>query len=339
MWHGRAMSEQMIFVPPEWAPQRALWVGWPHLLEEWGDAFISAQVEIAAFVRAAAAYVPVRVACGSAMARQRAGLALAGIENVYLEDVPAGDIWLRDTGPIVGRSGKSLLGLTFGFNGWGGKFVMPGDTETAAAICGQERLAVQAHDFILEGGAIDLDGAGRLLTTRECVLNTNRNGWTQDQAEAALKAALCVSEIIWLDEGLVEDHTDGHVDNIARFAAPGHVVCQTPSGTDDPQEERLATAEAALHAAGLRVTTMPSPGRVVGAEGEMMPASHMNFTLVNGAVLLPVYEDTYSAQAADVLRELFPDRDVVCLPALHILSGGGSFHCMTREIPDLGAMT
>lgn len=338
MWHGRAMSKQMIFVPAEWSPQRALWVGWPHLPDEWGDAFVSVRVEIEAFVRAAAVYVPVRVACGSARARQSAHDALAGAENVSLVDVPAGDIWLRDTGPVVGRSGRALLGLTFGFNGWGGKYVMPGDTETAVAICGEEGLSVQAHDFILEGGAIDLDGDGMLLTTRECVLNANRNGWTQDQAEAALREAFGVSEIIWIDEGLIGDHTDGHVDNIARFVAPGHAVCQTPSGADDPQAERLAAVEAALRAAGLRVTTLPSPGRIMDAGGEMMPASHMNFTLVNGAVLLPVYEDIYGAQAADVMQALFPDREIVCLSATHILAGGGSFHCMTREIPDLGEM-
>ena len=216
---------------------------------------------------------------------------------------------------------------------------MPGDTETAAAICAQARIFAQAHDFILEGGAIDVDGAGRLLTTRECVLNTNRNGWTQDQAEAMLMSAVGVSEVIWIARGLVDDHTDGHVDNIARFVGPGHIVCQTPSGGDDPQAERLAAAEMTLRAAGLQVTTVPSPGRIMDDRGEIMPASHMNFTLVNGAVLLPVYEDVYSALAADVLHSLFPERDIVCLPAIHILAGGGSFHCMTREIPDVGEIT
>lgn len=338
MWHGRAMSKQTIFVPAEWSPQRALWVGWPHLPDEWGDAFAGAQAEIAGVVRAAARYVPVRVACGRDAARRRAGDVLGDVENVSLVDVPTGDIWLRDTGPIVGRTGEVLLGLTFAFNGWGGKYVMPGDTETVAAICTHEGVPTKSHDFILEGGAIDLDGAGRLLTTRECVLNANRNEWTQEQAETALKAAFGVSEIIWIDQGLVGDHTDGHVDNIARFVAPGHAVCQAASGADDPQAERLASAKAALRSAGVRVTTVPSPGRIVDADGELMPASHMNFTLINGAVLLPVYEDTYGLKAADALQALFPAREIICLPAMHILAGGGSFHCMTREIPDLGEM-
>ncbi|MEL7545551.1 MAG: agmatine deiminase family protein [Pseudomonadota bacterium] len=326
-------------VPPEWAPQAALWVGWPHLRDEWGDAFDQARLEIAAFVRAAARFQPVSIACGSEDARKSAKSTLSDLDgNVTFEAIPTGDIWLRDTGPIVAIDGAGEpRALTFRFNGWGGKYVMPGDTETSAAMAMRAGLPIIAHDFVLEGGAIDVDGAGRLLTTRQCLLNPNRNsGWTGAEVEAALHSAFDIDEIVWLDQGLIGDHTDGHIDNLARFVGPGHVLCQRPSGVDDPQAAVLMAAETLLRASGLKVTTLPSPGRIVGYDGETLPASHMNFTLINGAVMLPFYEPVFSDEAAAVLSTLFPDREIVSCAATAILHGGGSLHCMTREIPQIG---
>ncbi len=332
------MSEPAFFIPPEWAPQSAIWIGWPHLDSEWGDAFEGARREIAQVARRAARYLPVRIACGSEEAEHAAAAALSGCTgSIDLVRIPTGDIWLRDTGPVIAREGNRLRGLGFRFNGWGGKYIMPGDRQTAAALAAAEALAFTAHDFVLEGGAIELDGAGRLMTTRQCLLNPNRNtGWDQAQAEHALRTSFNVDQIIWLDQGLRHDHTDGHIDNLARFVGPGHAVCQTASGADDVQADRLQAAEAQLRASGLQVTTMPSPGRVRDATGADLPASHMNFTLINGAVLLPVYEDQYSRQAVGCLERLFPDRDILTLPARAILAGGGSLHCMTREIPHIG---
>lgn len=332
------MTAQTRYVPPEWAPQTALWVGWPHLREEWGDAFDGARQEIAEFIAQAARFQPVRVACGSAEARRSADQILKnGSSQIELVDVPTGDIWLRDTGPIIAEQDQAPKALTFAFNGWGGKYVMPGDTETAAAIADAERIPIVTHDFVLEGGAVEVDGAGRLLTTRQCLLNPNRNpGWGEADAEAALQSAFGVQDIVWLDQGLAGDHTDGHIDNLARFVGPGHVLCQTPSGVDDPQAQILLAAEAALRDAGLRVGTLPSPGRIQDPFGDLMPASHMNYVLLNGAVLLPVYEPVYSARAAAALAELFPGREIVSCAASAILRGGGSLHCMTREIPHIG---
>jgi len=320
-----------IFVPPEWAEQTALWVGWPYLREEWGGAFEGAQAEIAEFIQAAREFVPVHVACGSPEAKRSAFAATGShVTHLFQDEVPCGDVWLRDTGPIIAEVDGQPAALVFDFNGWGGKYVMPGDTETAAAIAAQMQIPVRGHDFVLEGGAVELDGAGRLLTTRECLLNPNRNpGWDETTAEAALKAAFGAREVIWLERGLVNDHTDGHVDNIARFAAPGHVLCQRASGEDDPNAQLYGEIEDGLRAAGLRVSTLPSPGLI----GDGLPASHLNFVLTNGALLMPAYEGHYSAHAMMALAELFPRRDVIALPARHILSGGGSLHCMTREIP------
>ena len=208
------------------------------------------------------------------------------------------------------------------------------DADTAAALALHEGLGAHVHDFVLEGGGIDVDGEGRLLTTRQCLLNPNRNPkLNADQIEGHLRAALGVEEIIWLGDGLANDHTDGHVDNIARFIGPGHVLCQHPADEDDPNTDVLREIERTLAAAGLMVSTIPSPGRVHFGDGVPVPASHMNFTITNGAVLVPVYEDRFSAVALAELKALFPAREVIGLSARGILAGGGSFHCMTREIP------
>ena len=329
---ARSMSDMKPHLLPEWAPHAALWVGWPRLVEEWGGSLEGPRADIAGFIRAAAGFVPVRVAAGSDEAEASARAAVGDCAEICR--IPTGDIWLRDTGPIITGSGEGRRAQVFRFNGWGGKYLMPGDTETAGAIAAHEGIAVKRNDVILEGGGIDADGTGRLLTTGQCLLNPNRNP-ELDQAgiEAAITEALGISEYVWLRDGLLNDHTDGHVDNVARFIAPGHAICQHPSGSDDPNAETLQQIETTLRRAGLEVTTIPSPGLVKDEDGNPVPASHMNFTITNGVVLVPVYEDRYSLVALAELSALFQGRKVIGLPARHILNGGGSFHCMTREIP------
>ncbi|MFH1517208.1 MAG: agmatine deiminase family protein [Pseudomonadota bacterium] len=320
------------FLPPEWAPQSVLWCGWPRLADEWGGDFHGARAEIAAFARVAAGFLPVKLAAGSDEAARSAREAVGDVAEIV--EVPTGDIWLRDTGPIITTGEGGAQAETFRFNGWGGKYLMPGDADTAAAVAGVEGIRVRVHDLVLEGGAIDVDGEGRLLTTRQCLLNPNRNGnWTEADAEAALAAAFGVNEVIWLGDGLLNDHTDGHVDNIARFIAPGHVLCQHPTGSEDPNAEILLAIEDKLRTAGLMVSTISSPGHIHFGDGAPVPASHMNFTITNGAVIVPTYDERFSLVALAQLGPLFPGRKVIGLPALNILRGGGSFHCMTREIP------
>ena len=321
-----------VHLPPEWAPQAALWAGWPRLAEEWGGDLTAARSEIAAFIRAASGFVPVKIACGSREAAASARLATGGAGEIV--EIPTGDIWLRDTGPVVTGTGPGRVAQIFRFNGWGGKYLMDGDTETAGAVAGIEQLPSRRHALILEGGGIDADGEGRLLTTRQCLLNPNRNReLSQAEIEASLTAALGVDAFIWLGDGLMNDHTDGHVDNIARFIAPGHVLCQHPADRNDPNAETLQEIERTLVSHGLMVSSIPSPGHVHFGDGVPVPASHMNFTITNRAVLVPVYEDRFSAVALSELKSLFPGREVIGLPARAILAGGGSFHCMTREIP------
>ena len=200
-----------------------------------------------------------------------------------------------------------------------------------AAVAGVD---VRVFDFVLEGGALEHNGAGTILTTRQCLLNPNRNpGWTQTIAEAHLQEAFHCRRVLWLDGGLANDHTDGHIDNLARFVAEDAVVCPLPSGTDDPNAALYATVAAALREMGLSVHGIPSPGRVCDEEGVVMPASHMNFIVGNQTVVVPTYDNKYGDAAVNALRSLFPDRKVVGVASRHLLTGGGSFHCITQQEP------
>lgn len=319
--------------PPEWAPQSALWVGWPRLFEEWGAAFEPARAEIAAFACALAGRTRLRVAAGDETAIAAARKSLEG--GAQIRAVPSGDIWLRDTGPVFSYAlGGALLAHCFRFNGWGGRFDMPGDAETAAAIAEAESARPVPHAAILEGGAVEHDGAGTVITTRECLLNPNRNpGWCESDAERLLEAVFAARRVIWLDRGLLNDHTDGHVDNLARFCGPGRVVCQRASGADDPNDDRLAEIEARLRTSGLDVLTVPSPGFVPDAAGRALPASHLNFVSSNGLLAIPDYKARPGEGLEKAFAAAFPGMTLKRLSSRAILSGGGSFHCMTCHVP------
>ena len=328
----RMIDPPRVTLSPEWNPQESVWVGWPTLPEEWGDAFEPARGEIAEFVRVLSKYVRVHIVAGSAIAAASAS-AHCG-DHAAIHRLPLGDIWLRDTGPIIAKRDDTPTALQFRFDGWGGKFVIPGDTETARAIAQELSLTVKSFDFSLEGGAVEYDGHGNLITTRQCLLDGVRNpDWGEAAAEHHLKSALGAVRVIWLDRGLINDHTDGHVDNVARFIAPGRAVCQRPSGSDDPNAEIYEAIEQTLRASGLHVDTLPSPGRIERG-GAPVPASHLNFLITNGAVIMPAFENTYALAAARALETLFAGRTIYTLPARQILAGGGTFHCMTRDIPD-----
>lgn len=326
------MVEQASRIPAEWSPQAAIWVGWPRLRHEWGSQFENARTEIANFISHVSARMPVRVAVGDEGAEQAAHD--FGVSGALLRRVPTGDIWLRDTGPVFGLGkNNALQAHCFAFNGWGEKFIMPGDTETNSAIAANEGALAMDHDFVLEGGAVDHDGCGLVLTTRECLLGTNRNGWSETQAERALERAIGARRIIWLDRGLLNDHTDGHVDNIARFIGPGRVLCQRATSKDDPHAERLLEIEDALRAAGLDCETVCSPGGIWDDDGAVLPASHMNFIFANREIVVPVFDVEAGETVAKQLRRLLPQWSVKPLPSRAILSGGGSFHCMTCNVP------
>jgi agmatine deiminase len=317
---------------PEWAPHEAVWIGFPSDPELWLSDLKPAEQEVAAFAAAIHAGnkgEKVWLVAAHEGAAQSAK-ALCPFAEVIVE--PFGDIWLRDTGPIILGSGKGRRAQGFEFNGWGGKYDLEGDQDVGERLAGRAALRFAKTDWILEGGAIDGDGSGTVLTTEQCLLNPNRNTLTRDETEERLRENLGFERVVWLGSGLMNDHTDGHVDNLARFVAPGRVAIPTPA-KDDPNEAVYKDAARRLKAAKLDIVTLPSPGRISDEEGEIIPASYMNFYIGNAAVVVPQYGASNDRAAVEVLQALFPDRVAIGLRADHILTGGGSFHCISQQVP------
>ncbi len=316
---------------PEWAPHAAMWIGFPSDPKLWLDDLAPAQAEVAAFaaaVRADDAGEEVRLVAATEEAASQART-LAPFATIIVE--PFGDIWLRDTGAIVVGSGSARRARGFGFNGWGGKYELDGDEDINARLASAAGLPFTKANWILEGGAIDGDGSGCVLTTEQCLLNPNRNDLSRDQVEQRLRDDLGFERVVWLGEGLANDHTDGHVDNLARFVAPGRVAIPTPTA-DDPNAAVFRDAALRLRAAGLDLVNIPSPGKMV-RDGAIVPASYINFTIGNAAVVVPQYGAANDRAAVAVIEALFPDRVAIGLRADHILTGGGSFHCISQQVP------
>ncbi|MEQ1651674.1 MAG: agmatine deiminase family protein [Hyphomicrobium sp.] len=330
-----------VAIPAEWAPQKAIWTAWPSCPTEWGGDLGSPREDVANLVAALAPSNSVCVLVKDDEAEASARAALG--QNAKLFRAKYGDIWLRDTGPIFAKTDKGNLALRFKTNSWGGKYDLPDDATVGDDIARAAKTPIRRFDFVLEGGAIDQDGEGTILTTRQTLLNPNRNGWTKPQAESALREAFGAKKIIWIDEGLKNDHTDGHIDNIARFVAPGRVVCQAPAGPNDPNAATLdaiaATLAAAIDAAGrkLDVVRIPSVGLYKNRLGEISPASHMNFVIANGVVVMPVYGTPTEAAAIKAMQAVFPEHKVIPVSSRGLLGagevGGGSFHCITQQEP------
>lgn len=316
-------------VPAEWSAQAALWAAWPSHENLWGELLGPARSEVAQMIAAVAQGQKVKLL---AMGDE----AIASAEELVgaaAEIIPAkfGDIWLRDTGPIFSGSGDALR---FKTNGWGGKYDLPFDDVIGDEIAKLADAPIVRHDFVLEGGAVEHNGAGSILTTRQCMLNPNRNAdWDEARANEALRHAFGAEEIFWLDEGLKNDHTDGHIDNVARFVGERKVACQRPFGDGDPNAKLYEKTIRDLKEFGFEVAEIPSPGLVLDGEGEIAPASHMNFVITNKTVVVPIYDTESAAEAVEAIACLFPERDTVGLPSDAILSGGGSFHCMTQQEP------
>ena len=319
-------------MPPEWAPQEWLWIGFPHDGEEWPGFLSQAQEQIAAFASAVAesgqqVRLIVRDDANEARARQLAS------SKVTIEQRTYGDIWLRDTGPLVRADGTALRCR---FNGWGGKYLMEGDQTVGAELARDAGLPVAESDWVLEGGAVDGDGTGTVLTTEQCLLNPNRNPeLSRAEIEARLARDLGFDRVVWLGDGLINDHTDGHVDNLARFVAPGEVVLPRAAGADDPNAAIYADARARVIDAGLKLHEIPSPG-LVERDGFVEPASYVNFAITTNLVVVPTFGSPHDGDGVAAIAALFPDRDTIGLRGDAVLAGGGGFHCASQQMPRLG---
>jgi agmatine deiminase len=347
-------------MPGEFEPHAGVWMSWPTRPDNWRDDAAPAQ---AAFARVAAAIheaTPVTMgAAADQLDRARAALP-AGVRVVELA---SDDAWMRDVGPtFVTRDGE-LRGVDWIFNAWGGPDgglydSWDADDAVAAAICEAERAPRYRAPFVLEGGAIHVDGEGTLLTTEECLLNPNRNpGMSREQIEDALGEHLGVRTVLWLGAGAKDDETDGHVDNLACFARPGVVLV---TGCDDPADPQHAiSADAIDRLRGFRdargreleVVQLPMPGPlfltaqeaagvvpVPGSQprraGDRLAGSYANFLITNGRVVVPLLDERTDDAALEVLAGVFPDHEVVGVPGCReILLGGGNIHCITQQVP------
>ncbi len=277
-------------MPAEWAPHAAVWIGFPHLDDEWAGQIDAARADVAAFanvVHDGGRGEEVRLVVNDERQAQIAATLVYPAVRILVQ--PLGDIWLRDTGPIIVGTGLKRRARNFRFNWWGEKFVMPGDQEVGAALATESGLPVDEQDWVLEGGGIDVDGTG--------------------------------------------DHTDGHVDNLARFVGEGRLALPVAAGSDDPNADIYEDARVRAAAfGGIEIVDLPSPGRIE-MDGEIVAASYMNFYIGNTVVVVPTYGVANDAAAVEALAALFPDRRSVGVPARGIIVGGGSFHCSSQQVP------
>jgi agmatine deiminase len=339
-------------MPAEWDRHEATWLAWPHNPEDWPGKFQPIPWVYAEIVRLLSAHEQVHILVQHEREEVRAHsiLARAGatMENVLFHRWPTNRVWTRDSGPIFVRNAEGKVGLTnWRFNAWA-KYEdwqlddrIPGN---AAELLGVPAWMpfVGSHRVVLEGGSIDTDGQGTLLTTEECLLSTvqQRNpGLGRAQLEQVFSDYLGMDRVIWLDRGIAGDDTHGHVDDITRFVAADTIVTAVEPDTSDanhePLAENLARLKAARTAAGKQYNLIDLPlPRPVVFRGQRLPASYANFYIANGLVLVPTFNDPHDRSALSILAELFPARDVIGIHAVDLVWGLGTLHCMTQQQPE-----
>ncbi len=328
--------KERLRLPAEWEPHAACWLAFPYLEEEWPGHLPEAQRSIAALSVAIAdtGNEPVHLLVKSAQIEERARSLVGDSNNIAYVTADYGDCWIRDTAPLFGHTARGTLGaLCFGFNGWGGKYEMAFDEGVSKWLTDRLQATRFECPVILEGGALETDGQGTFLTTVSCALNPNRNpGLTREAFELALGEAVSLGRLVWLERGLRHDHTDGHIDMLARFAAPNAVLC-TKAAKGAPNAEVLDSIARDLRANGLNVLELPAPSAVTAPDGTPLPASYCNFYIANEAVIVPVYDIPEDRIALREIASAFPGREVIGLPARDLLRGGGAFHCVTQAQP------
>ncbi len=334
-----------LILPAEWAPQRAVQLTWPRPEGDFAAHFAEVEANFIELAVIISRFEPLIVAC-AAVAPLRTLLIAAGAraEHLGLHAVPANDVWARDHGPItVFRDGRPVH-LDFVFNGWGGKFEAGLDDQITRRLAAQQvwTAPVESLDFVLEGGAIESDGQGVLLTTERCLLAPTRNpAFDKAQIEHKLCRWFGVTRVLWLRHGdLIGDDTDGHIDTVARFCDAGTIAYQACDDASDPHYENLLAMEGELQSlrtadgAPYRLVPLPLPSAIVDEDGQRLPAGYANFLILNGAVLVPVYADAINDPIAlGRLRPCFPGREVIGIDCRALIRQYGSLHCVTMQIP------
>jgi agmatine deiminase len=335
--------DQRTFMPPEWAPHEATWLSWPHNKETWPAVLQHAEVAMTQVVAALAPHEHVHINVLGTAHREHVARLLRGRTppgTVSWHTIPTNDAWIRDHGAIFAFSGSGeRVALDFGYNAWGGKYPpWDDDQKVASAMARVLGVPVRDADFILEGGSLDVNGAGAVLTTEQCLLNTNRNPTlSRAQIEARLGDYLGVDEVLWLGDGILGDDTDGHIDDLTRFVNETTIVTVVEADSADPNFGALQENRRRLE--GLRISgrtpdivELPMP-EALFAGSERLPASYANFYIANEVVLLPVFASPRDGEAAALLAACMPDRQVVQIDARALVHGLGGIHCLTQQVP------
>ncbi|PTA68897.1 agmatine deiminase [Deinococcus arcticus] len=326
-------------MPPEWAPHAATWLSWPAHDELWFGHLNAVRGEFAELVRTIARFESVQLLVRDEESEHDARARLQGAD-VTFHRVPLDDVWVRDNGPIFVKRGEDVALTDWTFNAWGGKFEWANDDRVPQYVAGHLGTHRWALPLVLEGGGLEVNGAGVGLTTRSCFLTDTRNpGLTEEGYALLLSDMLGVNKLLWLDGGLENDHTDGHIDTITRFTDERTIVTSVEANPEDPNHavmaKNLADLRAMTDLSGqpFRIVELPLPAqRLEGAEGRL-PPTYANFYIGNGFVVVPQYGDPHDARALEVLSALFPEREVIGLSSRAIIEGGGSFHCVTQQQP------
>jgi agmatine deiminase len=339
-------------MPAEWEPQEAVWLSWPHRRATWPRHFRPIPRKFAEIVATISRFEGVRVNCAAELqpgAKRLCTQAGAAMARVTFYNHPTNDAWCRDHGPIfVKRARTGEVALTdWKFNAWGGKY-SPFDRDDQIPSCIARALGLRrfAKKMVLEGGSIDVNGAGLLLTTEACLLNKNRNpDLTRSEIEQALRDMFGVRTVLWLGDGIVGDDTDGHVDDLSRFFAAGGIVAAVERNRRDRNfaalDENLARLRALRTPAGkkFRIAELPMPAPVY-CDGQRLPATYANFLVINGGVLMPAFrQPRRDAEAAEVLAACFPGREIIPIDCLELVWGRGALHCISQQQPSSAKAT
>ncbi|MFZ9683383.1 MAG: agmatine deiminase family protein [Cephaloticoccus sp.] len=333
-------------MPAEWEPQSAVWLSWPHNRKSWPGQFRPVPYAFAEIVHQISRFEEVRINCAAALqprAKRLCAKAGADMTKVTFYDHPTNDAWCRDHGPIFVRHRKTgEVALTdWVHNAWGGKYPPYDlDNEIPPSIARKLKLRRFVNDMVLEGGSIEVNGRGLLLTSEQCLLNPNRNPHlTQAQIERNLKDHFGVTKILWVGDGIIGDDTDGHIDDITRFYKPDGFITCVEANKRDPNhkilEENLARLRAFRTPAGkpFDIVTLPMP-KPFGFQGQQVPASYANFLIINGAVLVPQFrQPRRDAEALKIVGSCFPDREAIGIDCYHLIWGLGTLHCLSQQQP------
>lgn len=336
----RTPADDGFFMPAEWEPHARCWMQWPSRSEVWGEQLPQTYMAYARVARAISEFEPVSMVCRQEDMAQAQLACGRGVEVVPFE---IDDSWARDSGPTFLSDGDGhVTGVHWRFNAWGNSY-FPYDNDAKVGGLILKHLGARCYDgpMILEGGSICVDGYGTLLTTEECLFNENRNPeLTRQQIEERLALHLGVRRIIWLDQGLEDDETDGHVDMICCFAGPGRVLLHMPEDESDLNWKRMQDnrkrLEAAKDARGNKLEIIEVPQPKINRrreDGRRLSTSYVNFYIANGGIVMPGFDDPNDEVAKEIIAAVFPDRKVVQVPALDIAAGGGVIHCITQQQP------